>query len=949
MAGSEVSAAKAILLAVQLASKSDIPALETLVSRHRKTLHLEIVLRILLSHLPESLDSSDYVPFLSRLFSGTLVEDPNFSPTSEVLDDLDESEAKKKARKLHLLPLTWPYDTDKSPDCLVCFLVLRSLRIDENTGLIAQLPGLLRPFLHQSTFLRTWMISTVLPLLRFNYEYHPEIAVFLTIPNFEKLDDQAGVKLLLSQTGKDTKNNEATVGRDLRGLVGAWMYGDTRWKRRKSRIDSQAALQTITPLDEAHAVNEKCVGWEEVFKWIVEQAGTSWKTAVEAVEQWDGPGDVDLGEYGNGTVWLDEGEQQHLERRYARAAIASAYIIYEDSEDALNGIYRILSRIVTLFDHDRIPTLQSSAQLLAPVLGLDESLLSKKTTFHMRNGLLDEQNPLTSAKAGSVRFLQALLISAFLCTKFGFNSTVRKMGELALLQDEREQQLEFTKLMLHVGNGPKGDDKYWVRKRNELLWLRSWGTEELSEGADATTGRGIFGALAKDYVEAELLKILLTNTRYTLARSIYESSPDRPLSKQLLVDTIISAAMNAYDNATNANKTRGGVKRCHDILQAFPNSLSDSLACNQLENLISVTHLLGEYRLVFKQGEPFKPVTLRVHGDPISIIGKVLEQNPKTYTKINNLLDIGRLMVKAGLTVRDIGGHTKFSTPEHLTEQIPIAEKRIVSMCVDAALAEDDFETAYSYVITRLKNIAGPSHARSPDIERTQSGLIAEVPPKVIDDWSWRAALQAGKYRRTKFTVKPTHLGNASGNLEIRHLEQRMECLSQALRLAPKATLQEILNVYRRCEEELETQVRLEAEQEAAWDAQGDDQAMPGGFGAASSKQNATESSTSRAAEEAPLSLFDLSRASMARAQSGFSALSMLRSNTSDSKRPVSGSSFGGSDGSKDGASESGTPKPSMRKRDQLKNAAVGGLASGIGWLINAPAVNTNQEEHDER
>ena len=114
-------------------------------------------------------------------------------------------------------------------------------------------------------------------------------------------------------------------------------------------------------------------------------------------------------------------------------------------------------------------------------------------------------------------------------------------------------------------------------------------------------------------------------------------------------------------------------------------------------------------------------------------------------------------------------------------------------MCIDAALAEDDFETAYSYIITRLVNIAGPAQERSTEHER-KGGLFAELPPKEIDDWSWRAALQAGKYRRTSQTVKPTHLGNANGNPDIRHLEQRMDCLSHAVRLAPKSTLQEILN-----------------------------------------------------------------------------------------------------------------------------------------------------------
>jgi hypothetical protein len=200
---------------------------------------------------------------------------------------------------------------------------------------------------------------------------------------------------------------------------------------------------------------------------------------------------------------------------------------------------------------------------------------------------------------------------------------------------------------------------------------------------------------------------------------------------------------------------------------------------------------------VFKQGEPFKPVTLRVHGDPISILGKILDQNPKTYTKIDEFIDMGEAMVKAGLTVRSTSGQS-ILMPDQLHKQLLIAKKRVVSMCIDQALVEEDFETAYSYVVTRLENIAGPAQIQVLK-ERTGPGLYAEPPPQSLDEWSWRAALQAGKYKRTSQTVKPTHLGSASGNLDIRHLEQRIECLALALRIAPKATLHEILNVYRRC------------------------------------------------------------------------------------------------------------------------------------------------------
>ena len=83
---------------------------------------------------------------------------------------------------------------------------------------------------------------------------------------------------------------------------------------------------------------------------------------------------------------------------------------------------------------------------------------------------------------------------------------------------------------------------------------------------------------------------------------------------------------------------------------------------------------------------------------------------------------------------------------------------------------------------------------------------------------------------------------------------------------------------------------------------------MPGGFGATPKPTNKASSRT----EEEPMSLFDLSRGALTRAQSGLGSLS---------RGPAS-------------ASDSGAPRE--RRRDQLKNAAVGTVAAGVGWLIGA-------------
>lgn len=382
---------------------------------------------------------------------------------------------------------------------------------------------------------------------------------------------------------------------------------------------------------------------------------------------------------------------------------------------------------------------------------------------------------------------------------------------------------------------------------------------------------------------------------------------------------------------------------CLNSLQGFPRTLENSRQLKQIVRLVELTHNIGTYRLVLKQGEPFKPVNLRIHNDTISIIGKILEQNIGSYTDIADFINMGHDMVNAGLT-NPKGSSHMILEGDALTTHIRTAEQRIVSMCVDAALSEDDFETAYSFVSTRLKNVAGLAQSGSTDSFHVKK--LETSPASSLDDWSWRAALQAGKYRKTSRTVKATHLsGTTTGNPEIRHLEQRMECFSHALRLAPKGTLVEILNQWRRCEEELESLYKQEAEQEDAWDAQGDDQLMPGGFDSPALKRNIT-TSTSRPAEEAPMSLFDLSRASVARAQSGLATLSLLRGNSSaQNSRPESRQS---NEMSRVSTPDSAGLKAPLRKRDQVKNLAVGGLASGVGWLIGAPAATAPKGLEDE-
>ncbi|KAI2463989.1 secretory pathway Sec39 [Annulohypoxylon bovei var. microspora] len=905
------SPSRIVLLAAHLAAKSDIQSLTTLAAQHTKVLRQDLLLRILLTCLPETLPPSQYVSFVQNIESGSLETDvkPGEVDWSSV-QDITDDEAAKKVRKLRLLHLSResaPKDNLNDPVSL--FLVHRARRVDEEAGLLTQLPDLIVPFLDHAPCIRTWMVSVLLPLLRRNHEYYPHYPATQTLSAFDQMSDRAAVDLLLSQTGA-RQEDLAHVGRDLRGLIGPWLYNEARWVRSD---ENGSSLENGQPT--AHII---CPGWEHVLEWITAQASKSWRVAVRAIDEWDGPGDVDLGGYAS--MWLEDDEQEYLEQRYARAALASAYLIPEASVEALNGVNSIVTKIMALLGQDPCPTLQVASSLLPPFTDLaGEQLLCAKNATYMRNDLLSESNTLTTPRETSTQLLHILTLSAFILSKAGVPCTVRRAGELAFLQDEREQKIEATNFIRSLSNhGPKSDDKYWIRARNELLWLQDWGAEEVQSSSNVRV-QGVFGQLQKEFLEIECLKAFLSNTRYSLARSIYEDAPEKPLDDDTLRETIVSSAMNAYDNASNPHRGRGGLLKCDDIMHTFPQALGETHPTSKrIEALLKATHALSEYRLILKKGEPFTPVVLRVHTDPISIIGKVLEQNPKSYTRIQDFLEIGANMADAGLLA-----HAKSDQSRSAAEQAwqrSIVEKRITAMCVDAALTEDDFETAYSYVVNRLAVDNGTAPAKLGREPGSKGAALA------TDDYSWKAALQAGKYRRTARTVKPTHIGTASGNLDIRHLEQRMECLATALRVAPPATLQEILNVFRKCEEELNAAVKAEEEQELAWDDQGDLQVMPGAFSSTvpAGVVRSAKATSSRQAEEAPMSLFDLSRASMARAQRNLTALSSLQ-RSENARSEETDSEMG-----------DGSGQQRVRKRDQLREAAVGTLASGVGWLIGA-------------
>ena len=252
---------------------------------------------------------------------------------------------------------------------------------------------------------------------------------------------------------------------------------------------------------------------------------------------------------------------------------------------------------------------------------------------------------------------------------------------------------------------------------------------------------------------------------------------------------------------------------------AFRPYYRGSPAFQRCEALLAATHALSFYALTMQHGVPFQPVNIRVSKDPLLLVQRVLEQNPRSYTKLEDLVEISNNLVGASLGNHGWPKEEESSTDKptslstDLEWQKAIARRRITVMAVEAALAEDDFETAYSYVVNHLtapltrSPLDGENNkAQNPDTQSTK-----DENDDYVDDISWRAAFAAGKYKpksthtyykhSNSFSAATTATGISFTSL--RHLNQRMDLLSQALILAPPPSLAELLAVWRRCEEEL--------------------------------------------------------------------------------------------------------------------------------------------------
>nr|POE56225.1 hypothetical protein CFP56_69178 [Quercus suber] len=343
----------------------------------------------------------------------------------------------------------------------------------------------------------------------------------------------------------------------------------------------------------------------------------------------------------------------------------------------------------------------------------------------------------------------------------------------------------------------------------------------------------------------------------------------------------------------------------------FPNSSR----FREVGSLIAATHALSFYSLTLQHGVPFQPVSIRVSKDPIRLLDKVLEQNPRSYTKLDDLISIGNNLVSAGLqSASQNEGATEPEKPAKDTE------RRVTFMAVEAALRENDFETAYSYIMNRLTpsdtDIKAPSDVRpstptptSGDKSSTLIGIRCRL-PQPEDDMSWRAAFLAGRYRPS----------SSSPHTRAEHqAEQAFDDLAD--KRVSTASLPGHFAAHDGQPPLVLNQQRREI-----------------------GRTTAGKSVTGEA--EAPMSMFDLTRsAASALSRNAFPLTSRTDPSSTSAGPRSSGSHSTGDSSTSPRASLDGQPR--VRRRDMVASAVSGSLVSGLGWVLGATPADAQAQQRE--
>jgi len=157
-----------------------------------------------------------------------------------------------------------------------------------------------------------------------------------------------------------------------------------------------------------------------------------------------------------------------------------------------------------------------------------------------------------------------------------------------------------------------------------------------------------------------------------------------------------------------------------------------------------------------------------------------------------------------------------------------------------------------------------------------------------------------------------------------------------------------VLNVWRKCEEEMTALQARETEEDTAFNDRADITTLPGAFVNATAPIQPRREVGRGATEEAPMGLFDVARgAAAAFSKSAFPLRGAVGATTAPAvaeREHTRHVSSAGSEAESLGSDGGSMADGRVRKRDMVASAVTGGLASGIGWVLGATPVTQQQQ-----
>jgi protein transport protein SEC39 len=258
--------------------------------------------------------------------------------------------------------------------------------------------------------------------------------------------------------------------------------------------------------------------WRTVCEWLLDHAATGELDYVANAAA-DLPDDIDR-------------------LRFLHTCLTACYLCHQSSPSIRPNLYRIQDHL---------------SQSLQYMNAAAEPISLPHPETDLLPSQLCEFSPLAVLNTLALKFLDQMIMSAEIIAQYSFELSLREL--VTIREGAEEVQRQLIDRLLQSGNRKTRNEAQWRKLRQSLKWLQ----------IDSL----VLGKVSGDALDSSILSALLDSSSmchittsnveaFGLARKIYVRQSLLP--SNIVEKTILDAFYRFYDNATNGNRTRGGMK-----------------------------------------------------------------------------------------------------------------------------------------------------------------------------------------------------------------------------------------------------------------------------------------------------------------------------------------------------------------------------------------------------